>query len=86
MLALDMPTRDNLHLVWAQILVHPDHRRRGHGSAIMNEALQRTREAGRNTIWVGTAEDDQGAQQVRRRVRLQLRQSRRPPPPGARRR
>ena len=60
-LAVDIPTRDNLHLVWAEILVHPDHRRRGHGSAIMNEAMRRTREAGRNTIWVGTAEDDQGA-------------------------
>jgi GNAT superfamily N-acetyltransferase len=60
-LALDIPTRDNLHLVWAQIWVHPDHRRRGHGSAIMNEALRQTQEAGRNTIWVGTAEDDQGA-------------------------
>jgi len=60
-LVLDMPTRDNLHLVWAQIFVHPDHRRRGHGSVIMDEALRRTREAGRNTIWVGTAEDDQGA-------------------------
>jgi GNAT superfamily N-acetyltransferase len=60
-LALDMPTRDNLHLIWAQIRVHPDHRHRGHGSAIMNEALRRAREAGRNTIWVGTAEDDQGA-------------------------
>ena len=60
-LALDMPTRDNLHLMWAHIVVHPDHRRRGHGSAIMNEAMQRAREAGRNTIWVGTGEDDQGA-------------------------
>lgn len=60
-LVLDMPTRDNLHLVWAQIAVHPGHRRRGHGSVIMNEALRRTQEAGRNTIWVGTAEDDQGA-------------------------
>jgi GNAT superfamily N-acetyltransferase len=60
-LVLDRPTRDNLHLVWAQITVHPDHRRRGHGSVIMTEALRRTREAGRNTIWVGTAEDDQGA-------------------------
>jgi GNAT superfamily N-acetyltransferase len=59
-LALDIPTRDNLHLIWAQICVHPDHRRRGHGSAIMNEALRRTIEAGRDTIWVGTAEDDQG--------------------------
>jgi hypothetical protein len=27
----------------------------------MNEVMRRTREAGRNTIWVGTAEDDQGA-------------------------
>jgi GNAT superfamily N-acetyltransferase len=60
-LVLDKPTRDNLHLVWAQITVHPDHRRAGHGSVIMNEALRRTREAGRTTLWVGTAEDDQGA-------------------------
>jgi GNAT superfamily N-acetyltransferase len=60
-LAVDLPTRDNLHLVWASIVVHPDHRRRGHGSVIMNEALRIAREAGRTTIWVGTAEDDQGA-------------------------
>jgi GNAT superfamily N-acetyltransferase len=60
-LALDMPMRDNRHLVWAEIFVHPGHRRRGHGSVIMNEASRRAREAGRNTIWVGTAEDDQGA-------------------------
>jgi GNAT superfamily N-acetyltransferase len=60
-LVLDMPTRDNLHLVWAQILVHPDQRRHGHGSVIMNEALRMARESGRSTIWVGTAEDDQGA-------------------------
>jgi GNAT superfamily N-acetyltransferase len=60
-LAVDLPTRDNLHLVWAEIVVHPDHRRRGHGSVIMNEVVRRTREASRNTIWVGTAEDDQGA-------------------------
>ena len=61
-LVVDLPTRDNLHLVWAQIFIHPDHRRRGHGSVIMNEALRITREAGRNTIWVATGEDDQGAQ------------------------
>jgi GNAT superfamily N-acetyltransferase len=60
-LAVDLPTRDNLHLVWAQIVVHPDHRRRGHGSVIMNEVLRMAREAHRNTIWVWTAEDDQGA-------------------------
>jgi len=60
-LVLDLPTRDNLHLVWVGIVVHPDHRRHGHGSVIMNEAFRLAREAGRNTIWVGTAEDDQGA-------------------------
>jgi GNAT superfamily N-acetyltransferase len=60
-LVVDLPTRDNLHLVWAQIFIHPDHRRRGHGSVLMNEALRITREAGRNTIWVGAGEDDQGA-------------------------
>ena len=60
-LVLDLPTRDNLHLVWVGIVVHPDHRRHGHGSVIMNEALRLAREAGRNTIWVGTAADDQGA-------------------------
>jgi GNAT superfamily N-acetyltransferase len=60
-LVLDMPTRDNLHLVWAQIFVHPDQRRHGHGSVIMNEALRMARESGRSTIWVGTAEDDHGA-------------------------
>jgi GNAT superfamily N-acetyltransferase len=62
-LVVDLPTRDNLHLVWAQIFVHPDHRRRGHGSVIMNEVLRIARRADRNTIWVWTAEDDdQGAQ------------------------
>src|SRR5262245_30238483 len=60
-LVVDLPARDNLHLLWCQIFVHPDHRRRGHGSVIMNEALRRAREADRNTIWVATAEDDQGA-------------------------
>jgi GNAT superfamily N-acetyltransferase len=52
-LALDLPTRDNLHLVWAQILVHPDHRRRGHGSVIMNEALRIARSAGRTRFGSG---------------------------------
>jgi GNAT superfamily N-acetyltransferase len=60
-LAVDLPTRDNLHLIWALICVHPDDRRRGHGSVIMNEVLRIAREARRNTIWVGTAEDDQVA-------------------------
>jgi GNAT superfamily N-acetyltransferase len=61
-LAADLPTRDNLHLMWAQIWVHPELRRMGHGSVIMNEVLRIAKEAARNTIWVGMAEDDQGAQ------------------------
>ena len=56
-----MPTRDNLHLVWSGVVVHPDHRRHGHGSAIMSEIIRRAREAGRTTIWAGAAEDDLGA-------------------------
>ena len=55
-LVLDLPTRDNLHLAWVGIVVHPDHRRHGHGSVIMNEALRLARRGGRSTIWVGTAE------------------------------
>ena len=50
-LAVDMPKRDNLHLFWMQLLVHPEHRRQGHGTAVMTEALQLARQAGRSTIW-----------------------------------
>ena len=71
---------------WAEISVHPDHRRQGHGTAIMEEALRQAREAGRNTIWVGTAEDDLGRAGLRGDVRLRLRQPRRAAPAGARRR
>ncbi len=61
-LSLDLPFRDNLHLVWAGITVHPEHRRRGHGSAMMAEMLRRAKDAGRTTVWIGSADDDKGAQ------------------------
>ncbi len=60
-LEIELPLRDNLHLVWASFTVHPEHRRLGHGTAILEEVLRRAREAGRNTIWLGTAEDDLGS-------------------------
>jgi GNAT superfamily N-acetyltransferase len=60
-LEVDLPLRDNRHLVWAGITVHPDHRRLGHGTAIMEQVFRRAEEAGRTTIWLGTAEDDRGA-------------------------
>ena len=59
-LELAIPTRDNRHLVWAGLTVHPEHRRRGHGRLIMEEARCRAARAGRNTIWCGAAEDDLG--------------------------
>ena len=61
-LAIDMPRRDNLHLVWSAITVQPDHRRRGHGSVLMEELLRRAAAAGRTTIWLGVAADDEGSQ------------------------
>ena len=56
-----VPERDNLHLVTGGIQVLPDHRRRGHGSAMMQEILRQTRELRRTTVWAGCAEDDHGA-------------------------
>jgi RimJ/RimL family protein N-acetyltransferase len=60
-LELELPTRDNLHLVWGSIVVHPAHRRQGHGSAMIAEVLRRTEEAGRSTIWLEAVEDDPGS-------------------------
>ena len=60
-LEVDLPRRDNLHLVWGNVIVHPDHRRRGHGTALVAELVRRAEEAGRTTIWLGTAEDDLGS-------------------------
>ena len=55
---LHAPRRDNRHLVWAEVTVHPDLRGRGHGSAMLAEVERRTRDLGRSTVMVGTAADD----------------------------
>ena len=60
---VDLPRRDNRHLVWGNINVHPDHRRRGYGTALVTELVRRATEAGRTTIWLGVAEDDLGARE-----------------------
>lgn len=60
-LDVDHPMRDNRQLVWAGLVVHPDHRRRGHGTAIVEEILRQTRKLGRTIVWIGAAEDDLGA-------------------------
>ncbi|MFC4784889.1 GNAT family N-acetyltransferase [Nocardioides sp. MAHUQ-72] len=41
---------DNHHLAWVRFDVHPDHRRRGHGSAILAALLERARAEGRTTV------------------------------------
>jgi RimJ/RimL family protein N-acetyltransferase len=60
-LTVDLPFRDNRHLVSAEITVHPDFRRRRHGTAMLAEVLRRTRAAERTTVWMGGPEDDPAA-------------------------
>ena len=55
------PRRDNLHLAWGNVVVRPEHRRCGYGTALIAELLRRAAEAGRTTVWLGAAEDDLGA-------------------------
>ena len=61
LLEVEFPRRDNLHLGWTSITVHPDHRRQGHGSAMMAEMIRRTEAVGRNTLWIGAPKDDEVA-------------------------
>lgn len=60
-LDLHLSHRDNTHMAWVQPTVHPDHRRRGHGSAMMAEAFRLARAMGRTLVIVGLAADDEGA-------------------------
>ncbi|HWJ52967.1 MAG TPA: GNAT family N-acetyltransferase [Propionibacteriaceae bacterium] len=60
-LTTDLPKRDNLKLFWLRLVVHPDHRRRGYGSAIMAEVLRMAEQAGRSILWVEAIEEDAGA-------------------------
>lgn len=43
---------DNHHVAWLEIEVAPAHRRRGHGSALLDRLLQRAAAEGRTTIGV----------------------------------
>ena len=56
---LHLPQRENRHLAFIGGQVLPEHRRRGHGTAMLAEALRHVREAGRTTVWltVGAAND-----------------------------
>jgi GNAT superfamily N-acetyltransferase len=66
-LAIDLPTRDNRQLFWLRLVVHPDHRRQGHGTAVMNEVLRMAEQAGRSILWAEAVEDEQGARKFAER-------------------
>ncbi len=50
---------DNLHLAWLGLQVHPDHRRRGHGSELLDHLLTDVKALGRTSVgaegWDGEA-------------------------------
>lgn len=47
---LYLPMEDNTWLAWFDLHVHPEHRRRGHGSALMDRLVERARAAGRSSL------------------------------------
>ncbi len=58
-LTLSVSEWDNTHVAWAGLTVHPDARRRGHGTSLFEFAVDRTRQLGRRSIgcdaWDGSA-------------------------------
>ncbi|WP_205325762.1 GNAT family N-acetyltransferase [Glycomyces sp. YM15] len=54
MLGIGMPNRANLHFAWAWINVHPDHRRKGIGSALVDHFIAYARERGRTELTLDT--------------------------------
>jgi GNAT superfamily N-acetyltransferase len=47
---LELPLMDNLHLALVDITTHPDHRRRGHGGAMLDHLTALARAEGRDTL------------------------------------
>ena len=41
---------DNLHLAWTEVEVHPDHRRRGHGTELLRALSEHARSIGRTSL------------------------------------
>lgn len=48
---------DNLHLAWTGVQVHPDHRRQGHGTAMLEVLVERVKARGRTSIGVDGWDD-----------------------------
>jgi len=47
---VEMPMMDNRHLAFLDVAVHPDHRRRGHGSVMLAHLTGRAEAQGRSTL------------------------------------
>jgi GNAT superfamily N-acetyltransferase len=58
---LALPNRDNTEVGLLDIWVHPDQRRRGHGRALLAEAVRLLRDSGRDTVIMETPEGTPGA-------------------------
>jgi RimJ/RimL family protein N-acetyltransferase len=48
--AYSISRHDNLHLAWLTVEIHPEHRRRGHGSTALEALVQRVKELGRTSV------------------------------------
>lgn len=56
--SLSISEYDNLHLAWFDVMVHPDHRRQGYGSAILSFLEDEARRLGRTSAGIGGWESD----------------------------
>jgi GNAT superfamily N-acetyltransferase len=65
-LGLYYSQRENLHRAGVGVLVHPDERRKGHGTRLLEEALERVRKAGRRLVGSGTLADSTHADFARK--------------------
>jgi GNAT superfamily N-acetyltransferase len=45
-----LPLKENLHVAWGKVWTHPGHRRRGHGSAMLDHVLEVARGRRRGTF------------------------------------
>ena len=56
--AISISEYDNLHLAWIGVIVHPDHRRQGYGSAILAFLEDEARRLGRTSVGMDGWESD----------------------------
>jgi GNAT superfamily N-acetyltransferase len=58
---VNLPERDNRHLAWLWLMVHPDHRRRGYGSELLEHFEQEVKAAGRSSLLLDGWESERTA-------------------------